>query len=1083
MDNPRGFYQTTIQPIINTIKHPVKGTASASQNYDPTISVKSHAKLVQSCISGAIDDRDNDLAKMLENYAQDYEKANFKDPNTISATIIKLFYKEPLRHDSKANAKDNSTIRHSDVTPEFIYDYLFKADERQGHQERQDHPHGISSIAFAFASILALSVFRDVDSQSDIKIEHNKASPYFDLSPLYGSNDTGRIRMNDGQGMLRPDSFDEDKRLDMLPDSVPALLVLWNRYHNYVAKQLFSHNEHNKWEEPAKLSLGQRSRQDNEIFNIARSITCIHFMNVVQEDFLRGLVGMPVACPSARLDVLYDVRDKGNHKNYLSSVESHLLYSFSSFTPPSFDSTIRERSRMKQTGDEAQRKSDHSIGLHRNHRERFEDNDLADILFNAIEKKAGGRTAPDWAREQEIKKLEQARESNVCTLNEFRERLGLKKLGSFEEWNPDLANTARYLYGNIDKLELYPGLKWEASTGSGFGFGYTMTWGLISDIVTRIRCDPIFTSKFNEHMLTKWGYKDSISTIDDSKGSNSCFHSTEGSLGGMLPKLFQRTLPHNCPYDNIYCLFPFVVPEKSKAYVEKLLPSDVEKYSIVRPKRVKIRVLKTLKAITKVLNDHETFHTPYKQRLMELTGGYGHMLGFDDLELHDRDLMVTLFSLMPDKGAVRRIGASFAQKARENLQRRRKLIGKGKNARIDVVKDVIDATCIRWVCETIYDFDFKDDFTCGKSKQQIEKAQKESQGMEEMERENFASFHAYLFRNTEPEFGWNARARALTASNHLRQGLENKLFPSSTSSPFIKCLYSVVNPIMDFIESLRSVAAEYVYEKVVDFQTPFTFQDRMKKASNIKPLKRLTVSGHHLFGAKKEINAKEESLSFFKRAWKGLEALFANPPDMTREHHAEHIANEELKKQRVIANVLALAIVMCVHFSKVCAQAVDFYLDDRYAQERQALVALCKDKSSSSQEIMGYIWEAYRIGQRFGLWRIAAGKDRKIIEQGLVGPPNVTIEPGDRIFADFTFAHNNPEHVEKPEKVKPDRKINSLLGLGLHKCPAGSLIDETMSQMIRVIFSQEGLKRADGEKGCLKSATLRPLDDAPVGLP
>jgi hypothetical protein len=30
----------------------------------------------------------------------------------------------------------------------------------------------------------------------------------------------------------------------------------------------------------------------------------------------------------------------------------------------------------------------------------------------------------------------------------------------------------------------------------------------------------------------------------------------------------------------------------------------------------------------------------------------------------------TLFSLMPDKGAVMRIGASFAQKAQENLERR-----------------------------------------------------------------------------------------------------------------------------------------------------------------------------------------------------------------------------------------------------------------------------------------------------------------------------------------------------------------------------------------------------------------------------
>jgi hypothetical protein len=72
---------------------------------------------------------------------------------------------------------------------------------------------------------------------------------------------------------------------------------------------------------------------------------------------------------------------------------------------------------------------------------------------------------------------------------------------------------------------------------------------------------------------------------------------------------------------------------------------------------------------------------------------------------------------MPDKGAVKRIGASFAQKAQENLRRRtsgryvqqvniiivpnRGLHRGTKNGRIDIIRDVIDTTCIRWVCETI----------------------------------------------------------------------------------------------------------------------------------------------------------------------------------------------------------------------------------------------------------------------------------------------------------------------------------------------------------------------------------------------
>lgn len=70
---------------------------------------------------------------------------------------------------------------------------------------------------------------------------------------------------------------------------------------------------------------------------------------------------------------------------------------------------------------------------------------------------------------------------------------------------------------------------------------------------------------------------------------------------------------------------------------------------------------------------------------------------------------------MPDEGAVRRIGAYFSQKAQENLQRRAECVKqvntllmpnritriKDGVASIDVVKDVIDATCIRWICETL----------------------------------------------------------------------------------------------------------------------------------------------------------------------------------------------------------------------------------------------------------------------------------------------------------------------------------------------------------------------------------------------
>jgi hypothetical protein len=70
-------------------------------------------------------------------------------------------------------------------------------------------------------------------------------------------------------------------------------------------------------------------------------------------------------------------------------------------------------------------------------------------------------------------------------------------------------------------------------------------------------------------------------------------------------------------------LFPFVVPEKSEEYVNGLNKFDQEKYNIKRPKQAKIKIVRTLKAISEVLNDPVTFSSPYKQNLIELTGGYG----------------------------------------------------------------------------------------------------------------------------------------------------------------------------------------------------------------------------------------------------------------------------------------------------------------------------------------------------------------------------------------------------------------------------------------------------------------------------
>ena len=57
------------------------------------------------------------------------------------------------------------------------------------------------------------------------------------------------------------------------------------------------------------------------------------------------------------------------------------------------------------------------------------------------------RGSPAVLRIVEILGMVQAREWGVGTMNEFRDFLGLKRFGSFEEWNKDPEIAVRTLFG------------------------------------------------------------------------------------------------------------------------------------------------------------------------------------------------------------------------------------------------------------------------------------------------------------------------------------------------------------------------------------------------------------------------------------------------------------------------------------------------------------------------------------------------------------------------------------------------------------------------------------------------------------
>lgn len=108
------------------------------------------------------------------------------------------------------------------------------------------------------------------------------SSSYLDLTPLYGSSladQEGDKEPPEGQrsrgdwdldrgihtmerGLLKPDVFVE-RRLLGQPPGVCALLVMYNRFHNYVAEQLLAINDNGRFSIPEHL-VGKDSKRAKE---------------------------------------------------------------------------------------------------------------------------------------------------------------------------------------------------------------------------------------------------------------------------------------------------------------------------------------------------------------------------------------------------------------------------------------------------------------------------------------------------------------------------------------------------------------------------------------------------------------------------------------------------------------------------------------------------------------------------------------------------------------------------------------------------------------------------------------------------
>jgi hypothetical protein len=122
--------------------------------------------------------------------------------------------------------------------PEAVYDALLK---RQGPFRK--HPSGLNRMFFAFATVVIHECFQT--SRTDHFI--NETSSYVDLNTLYGNTAKEQKRVRTYvDGLIHPDSIVSEGTI-LMPPPVVAVLLMFSRNHNHIARSLLTINEEGKY--------------------------------------------------------------------------------------------------------------------------------------------------------------------------------------------------------------------------------------------------------------------------------------------------------------------------------------------------------------------------------------------------------------------------------------------------------------------------------------------------------------------------------------------------------------------------------------------------------------------------------------------------------------------------------------------------------------------------------------------------------------------------------------------------------------------------------------------------------------------
>ncbi|KAE8389860.1 heme peroxidase [Aspergillus alliaceus] len=904
--------------------------------------------------------------------------------------------------------------------PGLLFDLLMARSD----ETFKENPAGLSSVLFYHATIIIHDIFRSNRFDPNI----SDTSSYLDLAPLYGSSLEDQLKVRSMvHGLLKPDTFSE-KRLIGMPPGVNAILVMYNRFHNYVAENLLKINEGGRFtlpptktEEDKKKAL---AKQDEDLFQTARLVTNGLYVNISLHDYIRGLANVHHSSsdwtldPRVQINKIFDSEGVPRGIGNQVSVEFNLLYRFHSIisrrdekwmneffatifgdkkvdqlTPQEF---IQGLYRFEQSipEDPSQREFG---GLKRGENGKFSDADLVQLMKESMEDPAGcfgARMVPKALRVIEILGIIQARKWQLASLNETRDFFKLKRHETFEDVNSnhEIADLLRKLYDDPDMVEMYPGLflediKPRMDPGHGGCTPYTVGRAVFSDAVTLVRSDRFLTIDYTASNLTCWGYNEVQQDYDILGGS-------------MFHKLFQRALPNWFPYNSLHITQPMYTRKMNEQIAREI--GTIDEYTLDDPSPPPKTVIVTKHStITKLSKDQANFRVIWAKYLNEMIPGRdlsGYMLLGDKPANTAQKVLVKEILYSPAE-FVQLLSETAVSVAKEQLAAETLNLTPELH-QVDIVRDVAIPMLTRILAD-LFCLDLK--------------TSENPNGTY-----NNAELYKYIidvrifgFNNDDPGL-------ALQRRKWAREGAES----------LTRTTLKVVSNLPASEKSAKGIVKGAV--------------------STAKGIASKIPLVGKLFGDGKGV--EEQSTSGSLR-WYGY-----------------NVAKELIASGKTAAEVADISWMNAVGgvgaTVGVFTDVLSYFLQAENSQHWEEIQKLAagSDVDSANKTLRQYVLEAQRLTSSQRSIRLCAGK--AVID-------GQKFEPGNLVVCLLGAAGKDPDVVPDPEAFKLDRPSSAYIhfNVGPHECLGREIALSCITSLLRVSAGLKNLRAAPGEMGILKSIT------------